>query len=97
MDYARKIALSHKGPHHRTKLKLIDKFGNVNRVNSSNFNSMTLKFSEKFHQRFSHVLYLVTIYPYLMHLYLEFIPILFGRETKLFDLVTGRARNRDSE
>ena len=33
MDYARKIVLCHYGPHHGTKLKQIDRFGDANRVN----------------------------------------------------------------
>ena len=45
MDYAREIALYHNGPQHRiqneSKLLDLDK----NRVNSSNFNVATLKFS----------------------------------------------------
>ena len=65
MDYARKIA-----PYHYvllikvywyiilyidTKLKYIDTSGDEKRVNSSNFNVITLKFAEKFDQPFSYV------------------------------------------
>ena len=59
MDYARKIALYHNGPQHRTKLKLIDRFGDKNRVISSNFNATILKFLRKFTIYFRICLYLV--------------------------------------
>ena len=55
MDSARKTALCHGGPQHRTKLKPIDRFGEVNGVNSSNFNATTIRFSEKFDHPFSHI------------------------------------------
>ena len=55
MDNAPKIAFYKNGPQYRTKLKQIDRFGDYNRVNSSNFNATILKFSEKFDHPFSHV------------------------------------------
>ena len=63
MYYARKIILYHNGPQHRKKLKLIDRFGHANLVNSSNFNVMTLKFSEKFDHTLSHVFMFVNMFP----------------------------------
>ena len=55
MEYSRKIAFYHNGSHHRTKLKKIDRYGDKNRDNSSNFYPTILKFSEKFDHPFSHV------------------------------------------
>ena len=55
MDYAQKITLYYNGPQHRTKLKQIDRFGDKNRVNSNNFNVITLKFSDKFDHPFAYV------------------------------------------
>ena len=60
MDWAIKITFDHNRPRHCTKLKWckdtvqlkIDRFGDMNRVNSSNFNAMILKFSEKFYHLF---------------------------------------------
>ena len=46
MDYARKIKIFHNGPQHHTKLKWIERFGDANQVNSSNFNAMTQFFRE---------------------------------------------------
>ena len=48
MNYVRKISHYHTRPQHRTKLKEIDKLGDANLVNSSNFIGTTLKFAEKF-------------------------------------------------
>ena len=49
--------LRHHGPQHLTKLKYvkINRFGDKNRVNSSNFNPTILKFSEKLDHQFSRV------------------------------------------
>ena len=47
---------------HRTKLNKIDRFYDANRVNSSNFNAMNTKFSEKFHRPFRMFLTLVTCF-----------------------------------
>ena len=55
MDCARKIALYHNWPQHRTKLKQIDRFGDANSVNTSNFIATTLRFSGKFEGQFSHL------------------------------------------
>ena len=65
MNDARKIALYtyHNGPQHSTKLKLIDRFYVRNRVNSNNFNAMTLKFSEKFDHPILHVFIFGNIFP----------------------------------
>ena len=56
-------SLHHKGPQHRTKLKLIDRFGGKNWVNSSNFNTMTLKSSEKFDRRLLYVFLFGNMFP----------------------------------
>ena len=50
----------HNGPQHRTKLKYIDRLGDANRVNSTNFNVMTVKFWGKYHYPFRMFSYLVT-------------------------------------
>ena len=55
MDYARKIEIYHSGPQHRTKLQYIDRFGDKNQVNSSDFRATNLKVFEKFYHPFSHV------------------------------------------
>ena len=47
----------------RPKIKLIDCFVDKNRVNWSNFNAMTLKFSEKFGLPFSHVFIFGNTFP----------------------------------
>ena len=50
-------------PQHRKKIKSIDRFGDQNRVNSSNFNATILKFSEKFDNKFLHVFTLSNMFP----------------------------------
>ena len=45
----------HTVPPTTCKIKVIDRFGDKKRVNSSNFNSTVLKFSEKFVHPFSQV------------------------------------------
>ena len=40
----------------------VDRFGDSNQVNTSNFNTMTLKFSEKFDQQFSLVFIFGTMF-----------------------------------
>ena len=44
----------------RKLLKKINEFGNPNRISSANVNATTLKFAEKFDNRFSHVFLFVT-------------------------------------
>ena len=63
MDYARKIANYHKGPQHRTNLKLIDRFNDVNRVNSNNFNDTVFKFHQKLDHAFLHVFIFGNMFP----------------------------------
>ena len=64
MDYARKIALYQNLPQHRTKLKKIDIFIDANRVNSSNCDAVTLKFSVKFnHSFFQHAFIFINMFP----------------------------------
>ena len=63
MDYARKIALYHNVALQDTKLKQICRFRDANPVNSSNCNAITLEFSEKFDNLFSHVFIFGNIFP----------------------------------
>ena len=63
MSYALKIAFDHNKPKHLTKLKSIDRFGDKNQVNSSNFNATILKFSEKFDHPFSNVFIFENMFP----------------------------------
>ena len=41
----------------------IDRFGDTNLVNSSNFNAMVLKFSEEFDHPFSHIFIFGNTFP----------------------------------
>ena len=72
----------------------------------SNFNAKTLKFSEKFHHPFSHIFIFGNMFPeshgfVVMQITSCIMDTWFNvslsnqiRETKLFDLVNGTARNR---
>ena len=45
------------------KLKQIDRFGDANRVNTINFNAMTMNFSDKIDHPFSHVFIFGNMFP----------------------------------
>ena len=56
------LSFYHNGPQHQ-KVQVNDRFGDKNRFKSSNFNAMTLKFSEKLCHPFSHVLLFGNLFP----------------------------------
>ena len=99
MDYARKIALYHNGPKHRSILKKINWFSDNNRANSSNFNATILKFSRKSKINFRMILYLVICFlrvkvsllcrlQAVPKIHVPIFPYLMWWKKKLFDLVT---------